>query len=403
MGLLSGFVGGAAKAAGQVADQRISRYSAEMVAEQRDLAEQAKEARIEEMYNRRDAAAEGRQVSAEGRQAAAVDKARTGAVSRVDAASEIIADERVAQTRAQVEAGIPNRSAWTPEQQAAVDQSLALDRKGLIGASDVREQAARNTGDITPQQAASADAEKSRLEAANKRVDAQDASTNRRLDITEAWNKKQDEIRNRLAGIQEARLSRMEGKEGARLDKAELNSNRQALQSVLKDIGTQEDKLQVLAAGLLDPAQKDVIQKQLKSLDADRVAARNHLLSLSGVDPQKAGRPEEQDPIKAAMDAERAKREKKKTAEIKPNGLLETNPARAEVDPPDSPAGKFKENQARLKGNLLAKKSEAKDRAKELMANGTPQEIDAFQRSAMFNSLDAEEKAAVFQRTRQQR
>ena len=56
MGMLRGFVGGVAKATGQVADQRISRYSAEMIAEQRDLAEQAKELRIEEMYNRRDAA-----------------------------------------------------------------------------------------------------------------------------------------------------------------------------------------------------------------------------------------------------------------------------------------------------------------------------------------------------------
>ena len=56
MGLLSGFVGGVANATGQVADQRIIRYTAEMVAAQRDAVEQAKERRIEEMYNRRDAA-----------------------------------------------------------------------------------------------------------------------------------------------------------------------------------------------------------------------------------------------------------------------------------------------------------------------------------------------------------
>ena len=280
MGLLRGFIGGAAESIGRSADKFASHYSAQMLAEQRDSAEQLKELRIEEMQNRRDA-------STDVRHAAAIDKARTGVVSRVDAAAGLIADDRVEQTRAQVESGITDRSAWTPEQQAAVDQSLALDRKGLIGASDVREQAARNTGDITPQQAASADAEKARQATADKRADTQDANTNRRLDITEAWNKKQDEIRNRLAGIQEARLSRMEGKEGARLDKADLNSNRQALQAVLKDIGTQEDKLQVQAAGLLDPAQMAAIQKQLKSLDADRVTARNHLLSLAGIEPQK--------------------------------------------------------------------------------------------------------------------
>ena len=56
MGRLRGFIGGVARATEQIADQRIGRYSAQMLAEQRDLAEQAKEFRIEEMYNRRDAA-----------------------------------------------------------------------------------------------------------------------------------------------------------------------------------------------------------------------------------------------------------------------------------------------------------------------------------------------------------
>ena len=297
MGLLRGFVGGVANAAGQIADQRIGRYTAEMFSQQRDLAEQAKELRIEEMNSRRDAANRANAV-------ADANAARTGAVSRIDAASGLIADERVAQTRGQVESGITDRSTWTPEQQAAVDQSLALDRKGLIGDPRIREQAARSTGDITPQQAALADADQRRLDAATARDDSRDASTNRRLDITEAWNKKQDEIRNRLASFQEARLGRMESKDGARIDKAELNSNRQSLQAVLKDIGTQEDKLQVQAAGLLDPTQMAVIQKQLKVLDTDRVAARNHLLSLAGIEPQKAEKPKFGSAAEALMGGE---------------------------------------------------------------------------------------------------
>jgi|GEM_PF-2715560 len=46
MGYLSGFIGGTAKAVGEIADKRITRYTAEMVAMEREAAEMAKEKRI---------------------------------------------------------------------------------------------------------------------------------------------------------------------------------------------------------------------------------------------------------------------------------------------------------------------------------------------------------------------
>ena len=57
---LRGLIGGVSKAAGQVADNRITRYTAERVAAQRDEAEKDKELRIEEMMKR----SEGRAVEA---------------------------------------------------------------------------------------------------------------------------------------------------------------------------------------------------------------------------------------------------------------------------------------------------------------------------------------------------
>jgi len=58
--VLRGLIGGVSKAAGEVADDRITRYTAERVAAERNAADQAKEARIEAMQKR----AEGRAVAA---------------------------------------------------------------------------------------------------------------------------------------------------------------------------------------------------------------------------------------------------------------------------------------------------------------------------------------------------
>lgn len=85
------------------------------------------------------------------------DDARKEQVARVDAKAGELADESVGQKRGLIDSNIADRSAWTPEQQAAVDQSLAADRKGLMDDPKVRTKAAVATGDISPKDAANLD------------------------------------------------------------------------------------------------------------------------------------------------------------------------------------------------------------------------------------------------------
>lgn len=77
---------------------------------------------------------------------------RTKMVERVDAKAGQMADEHLAPTRGLIEAGIADRSSWTPEQQATVDQSMRLQRNALKGR--LRTEAAIATGDIKPEKAA---------------------------------------------------------------------------------------------------------------------------------------------------------------------------------------------------------------------------------------------------------
>lgn len=99
-------------------------------------------------------------------------KGRTAQVERINAETGRIADERVGQKRGIINAGIADPAAWTPEMQAAVDQSLAQDREGIVNSSRTRRDAAVRTGDIKPETAATID---SREEVASVRADAQRA------------------------------------------------------------------------------------------------------------------------------------------------------------------------------------------------------------------------------------
>lgn len=99
-------------------------------------------------------------------------KERTAQVERINAETGRIADERVGQKRGIINAGIADPAAWTPEMQAAVDQSLAQDREGIVNSSRTRRDAAVRTGDIKPDVAATID---SREEVASVRADAQRA------------------------------------------------------------------------------------------------------------------------------------------------------------------------------------------------------------------------------------
>ena len=139
MGLLSGFVGGVANATGQVADQRISRYTAEMVAAQRDLVEQAKEQRIEEMYNRRDAANRSNAVTDEAaRYKLTQDRLPSeAAAAHARVMTDVpLAAERAEATRKAAQPGLINAAvdskavfdAGAPTRKAASEEALATAR-----------------------------------------------------------------------------------------------------------------------------------------------------------------------------------------------------------------------------------------------------------------------------------
>jgi len=127
MGVLSGFIGGAAKAGGEIAEQRISRYSAEMLAAQRDAADQAKEIRIEEMYNRRDKTNRENAVADE---QAAYDK-QQGRIptERAAAIQQGLVDATgiAAVEAAQFAAGADNRAAVLAERRLVDEDDLKLE------------------------------------------------------------------------------------------------------------------------------------------------------------------------------------------------------------------------------------------------------------------------------------
>lgn len=84
----------------------------------------------------------------------ATDRARTQQTARIDAKAGELADEKLAPKRGLIDAGITDRENWTPEQQAAVDQSLEMERQAARKDPKTRMNAAIATGDISPKDAA---------------------------------------------------------------------------------------------------------------------------------------------------------------------------------------------------------------------------------------------------------
>lgn len=74
-------------------------------------------------------------------------------VQRVQGAAGNIADQQMAPVVAQEQAGIQDPSSWTPEQQAAVDQSNAIQRQQLVQQALTDGSAGLATGDIAPEKA----------------------------------------------------------------------------------------------------------------------------------------------------------------------------------------------------------------------------------------------------------
>jgi len=170
---------------------------------------------------------------------------RAAQTQRIDTAAGKIADEKVGEKRRTIEGGIVDRASWTPEQQAAVDQSLALDRQAAVADPKNRTEAAIRTGDIAPKDAASIlhkdDAllykhlwEREREEGRNARADARIAAQ------MEASDKRLgylfSALEKRGAGGQSGTKEALSFLEGARKEiQSEAQNLRQLYQAQIKD------------------------------------------------------------------------------------------------------------------------------------------------------------------------
>lgn len=78
---------------------------------------------------------------------------RTAMVGRLNDAAGNIADQQMAPIQQQEQAGITDPSSWTPEQQAAVDQSNGMRRQGIVQQALSDGSAGLASGDIAPEKA----------------------------------------------------------------------------------------------------------------------------------------------------------------------------------------------------------------------------------------------------------
>ena len=96
-------------------------------------------------------------IRAENRADARANKQRTDQTARIDAAAGTIAEKAVEGKRGLINSRIEDKASWTAEQQAAVDQSLNIDKTKVATDPKTRTQAAIATGDISPKDAATMD------------------------------------------------------------------------------------------------------------------------------------------------------------------------------------------------------------------------------------------------------
>lgn len=95
-------------------------------------------------------------------------RSREAQASRVSSKVGELADQQVGEKRGLIHANIADPSAWTPQQQAAVDQSLAQERKQLANDPDLVLKAAAQTGDLNMKEQALMAREDKRLDAAER-------------------------------------------------------------------------------------------------------------------------------------------------------------------------------------------------------------------------------------------
>lgn len=147
--------------------------------------------------------------------------ARVAQVGRIDAQAGQLADQAVGAKGGLISANIADPSTWTSEQQAAVDQSLAIDRKAVAADPETRINAAIATGDIAPKDAAVIQRDQQKLSAAERQASRK-----------ELWDMAKEDRRDARFTEQQDRLDERQGKQlaamFARLDRSDAKGNDKA-------------------------------------------------------------------------------------------------------------------------------------------------------------------------------
>ena len=303
-GLISAIGRGISAAAGMGSEL----YAKGAIEDQRAKMQAERDMRLEEL-----------QIAREGRAVDTKNKERTDMVGRIDAAASDLAEPQIQAKRGLISSGIADPSSWTPEQQSAVDQSLALDKKGLIGDPATRKQAAINTGDITPKDAATmADSERrlditeKRAEEAAKSAAMKDATERYKADLKDADSKRDNDTANRrleglVRGIGKSGSSNPTKEalsfiDGVRKDLAsEATQVRGLYQAELKDALMPEEKT---AVNQKYKPQLDAIEKKRAQMTVDFNSLREKVgLPAHSTAPDKPAKPDAAAPAKTQPSA----------------------------------------------------------------------------------------------------
>lgn len=118
------------------------------------------------------------------------DNARQASANRIDTARTGIIGKAI---DSQYAGAVPaDASTWTPEQQAAVDQSKGIDTAKMQNDPEITAKAAISTGDLSVKESIALAREDNRNARDDKRVDAMAAETARKAKHDEEWAKAQE-------------------------------------------------------------------------------------------------------------------------------------------------------------------------------------------------------------------
>lgn len=337
MGILSGFIGGAARATGEIANQRIARYTAEELQRQRDLIDQEREKRIEEA-----------QMAREGRAIAQRDKERTDTVSRIDAEAGRIADAEIGKQRGLIYSK-QELLEQTPEWQDQTEQELASKRQSIASDHNTRFAASVNTGDTSQKEAQAYFDSSRRIELAEKQQEVananaamRDATERYKADLRAKSDEAKDATNNKRLDVM---LSSIRGGSNGKVDKV-----MSLLEGTRKSLNGESDRLSDLMKSELkgvenDPAAQakireeykpkfDQLNLQQKNLNDDFNSVRQRFGLPVREDSKPSSSQSGDDPFAAAF----AEKLKEVQGAKKPQGQSQNNPATTNptglIDPP---------------------------------------------------------------------